>query len=131
MSSRTAFLSKLVGLYVIVIAIAVVVNKQMMVATVTGLFQDPAIVVLSGVIALGIGLAIVLGHNVWSGTAAIIVTIIGWLSLIKGLALLLVPANVQAAYFLGVHYNQYFYVYAAVTIVVGIYLTYEGFRSSS
>lgn len=131
MSSRTAFLSKLVGLYVVVIAIAVVVNKQMMVATVTGLFQDPAVVVISGVMALGIGLAIVLGHNVWSGTAAIIVTIIGWLSLLKGLALLLLPANVQAAYFLAVHYNQYFYAYAAVTLVVGIYLTYEGFRSST
>ncbi|HEY1867495.1 MAG TPA: hypothetical protein VGG70_04305 [Candidatus Cybelea sp.] len=84
MSSRTAFLSKLVGLYVVIIAFAVLVNKPMMVATVTGLFQDPAVVVLSGVIALGIGLAIVLGHNVWSSAPAIIVTIIGWLSLSKG-----------------------------------------------
>lgn len=131
MSSRTAFLSKLVGLYVVVIAIAVLVNKAMMVATVTGLFQDPAVVVISGVIALGIGLAIVLGHNVWSSAPAIIVTIIGWLSLLKGLALLLVPANVQAAYALGVNYNQYFSVYAVVTLVVGIYLTYAGFRSST
>lgn len=131
MSSRTAFLSKLVGLYVVVIAIAVLVNKPMMVATVTGLFQDPAVVVLSGVIALGIGLAIVLGHNVWSSAPAIIVTIIGWLSLLKGLALLLVPANVQAAYALGVNYNQYFSVYAVVTLVVGIYLTYAGFRAST
>ena len=131
MSSRTAFLSKLVGLYVVVIAIAVLVNKPMMVATVTGLFKDPAVVVLSGVIALGIGLAIVLGHNVWSSAPAIIVTIIGWLSLLKGLALLLVPANVQAAYALGVNYNQYFSVYAVVTLVVGLYLTYAGFRSST
>jgi hypothetical protein len=131
MSSRTAFLSKLIGLYAIAIAIALVVNKQMMLGAVSGLFEDPRVVLIYGVMALGIGLAIVLGHNVWSGAAAIIVTIIGWLSLLKGLALLLLPANAQAAYFLGIHYDQYFYVYAAVTFLIGAYLSYEGFRAST
>jgi hypothetical protein len=131
MSSRTAFLSKLIGFYAIAIAIALIVNKEMMAATVTGLFKDPSIVLVYAVMALGIGLAIVIGHNVWSGAAAIIVTIIGWLSLFKGLVLLLLPANAQAAYFLGIHYDQYFYVYAAVTLVIGAYLVYQGFRSSA
>lgn len=130
MSSLTAFLSKLIGLYAVAIAIALVVNRPMMDAAVTGLYQNSSAVLTYGVIALGVGLAIVLGHNVWFGAPAIIVTIIGWLSLLKGLALLLLPANAQAAYFLGVHYTQYFYVYAAVTLVVGLYLTYAGFASS-
>jgi hypothetical protein len=131
MSSRTAFLSKVIGLYAIAIAIALVVNKQMMLAAVSGLFQDPRVVLIYGVMALGIGLAIVLGHNIWSGTTAILVTIIGWLSLLKGLALLLLPANAQAAYFLAIRYDQYFYVYAGVTFVLGLYLTYEGFKAST
>jgi|SRR5579862_3284847 len=131
MSSRTAFLSKLIGLYAIAIAIALVLNKQMMLGAVSGLFQDPRVILIYGVMALGIGLAIVLGHNVWSGTAAIIVTIVGWFSLLKGLALLILPANAQAAYFLGIRYDQYFYVYAGVTFVIGAYLAYEGFRTST
>ncbi len=131
MPARTAFLSKLIGFYAIAIAIALVVNKQMMVAAVSGLFQDPRVVLVYAVMALGIGLAIVIGHNVWSGRAAILVTIIGWLSLFKGLVLLLLPANAQAAYFLALHYDQYFYVYAAVTFVMGVYLVYAGYRSST
>jgi len=131
MSSRTAFLCKLIGLYAIAIAIALVVNKQMMLGAVAELFQDPRVVLIYGVMALGIGLAIVLGHNIWSGTAAIIVTIVGWLSLLKGLALLLLPANAQAAYVLGIHYGQYFYGYAGVTFIIGAYLAYAGFRAST
>ena len=39
----------------------------------------------------------VLAHNEWSGSArAIIVTVIGWLTLIKGLLFLLLPAGVEA-----------------------------------
>ena len=129
MSPRTAFLSKLVGLYGVVIALALFANKQMLVVAVTGLYHDSSIVLIYGVMALGIGLAMVLGHNVWSGTPAIIITIIGWLALLKGLALLFLPASVQAAYFLGIQYNQYFYAYAAVTLVVGLYLSYEGFSA--
>ncbi|MBV9333156.1 MAG: hypothetical protein JO146_04045 [Candidatus Eremiobacteraeota bacterium] len=131
MPARTRYLSKLIGFYAIAIAIALIVNKPMMLAAVSGLFQDPRVVLVYGVMALGIGLAIVIGHNVWSGAAAIIVTLIGWLSLLKGLALLLLPANAQAAYFLGLHYDQYFYVYALVTLVIGAYLVYAGYRSST
>jgi hypothetical protein len=129
MSSLTAYLSKLIGLYAIAVGLALFVNKPMMAASVTGLYHDPSIVLIYGVIALSIGLAIVLGHNVWKGLPAAIVTLVGWLSLLKGLALLLLPANTQAAYFLGIHYDRYFDVYAAVTMVIGLYLTYAGFRS--
>ena len=129
MSSRTAFLSKLIGLYAIAIALALLVNEPMMAATVSNLYRDPSVVLVYGVIALGIGLAVVLGHNVWRGIPATVVTVIGWLSLLKGLALLLLPANARAASFLGVHYGDYFYAYAGVTLVIGVYLAYEGFRA--
>lgn len=129
MSSLTAYLSKLIGLYAIAIGLALFLNKPLMAASVMRLYHDPSIVLVYSVIALGIGLAIVLGHNLWKGGAAIIVTLVGWLSLLKGLALLLLPANTQAAYFLGIHFDQYFYAYGAVTIIIGIYLAYEGFKA--
>jgi len=43
-------------------------------------------------VALCAGLALVLAHNVWSGGALpILVTIVGWISLLKGLMILILP----------------------------------------
>jgi NADH:ubiquinone oxidoreductase subunit 5 (subunit L)/multisubunit Na+/H+ antiporter MnhA subunit len=74
----------------------------------------------------------VLAHNVWSGSArAIIVTVIGWLTLIKGLLFLFLPAGVEAElYFNGLHYDRFFYAYILFALALGAYLTYGGFAPS-
>jgi hypothetical protein len=90
-------------------------------------------VYVAGLMAVTAGLAIVLGHNVWSGGAApVIVTLIGWAALIKGaLLLLLSPAAAADVFLGGYHYAQLFYFYAAVSLLLGIYLTYAGARSTA
>ena len=42
------------------------------------------------------------------------------------------PAEREADFFLqGLHYQQLFYVYAGISLVIGVYLTYCGFKTSS
>jgi hypothetical protein len=84
---------------------------------------------LLGVITLIAGLAMVLAHNVWSGGALrVTVTLIGWITLIKGLLFLFLPAGDEAGFFLGVmHYQQLFYVYVSFALVLGLWFTYCGF----
>jgi hypothetical protein len=88
---------------------------------------------IAGVIALLTGLAMVLGHNVWSGGALpVIVTLVGWLTLIKGLLILFLSPEAAVGFFLGgLHYEQLFYLYTAISLIFGVYLTYGGFRSTS
>jgi hypothetical protein len=76
------------------------------------------------------GLAIVLTHNIWSGgVLTVIVTIIGWLTLIKGLVFLFMPpATAVGIVIWGSAYDQYFYLDMALALLLGIYLTYESFR---
>jgi hypothetical protein len=79
-------------------------------------------------VVLGLGIAIVVGHNVWSGEALpIVVTIIGWLTLLKGLFLTFLAPAGTATYLSALHYQQLFYIYAGVVLAVGAYLTYGGF----
>ena len=128
MATRTAFLSKLIGLYALIFGICMLVNRDGTIAAVAGFARDPALVLVCGVFALGVGLAMILGHNRWSGgVLPIVVTVIGWLSLIKGVVLLFVSPAAFATYMQSLHYEQAFYIYAAVTLLVGAYLTYGGF----
>jgi hypothetical protein len=133
MLPRTIFLSRLLGLYCILVAVAMTVQKQATLDSVTALLRNPPMLLMLGVFTTAAGLAMVLAHNIWSGGAlTVIVTVAGWLALIKGVLFLVLPPQAQAEFFLkGLAYQQLFYVYMAITLGLGIYLTYGGFRSTA
>src|ERR1700688_2083527 len=133
MSPRTPFLSRLIGLYAILVALSMFSRGQASVETVAALLQNPSMVFVLGVVMLAAGLAMVLAHNIWSGgTLVVVVTLVGWMALIKSLFFLFLPPKMEAGVFLGqIHYQQSFYLYAAITLVLGVYLSYGGFLSKS
>ncbi len=133
MSSRTIFLSRLLGLYCVLAGLSLVTHKQTTVETMEALVRNPPALFIVGVMALGAGLAIVLGHNIWSGgPLPVVVTLVGWISLIKGLFFLFLPPEAAVGLLIGgLHYEQLFYVYSSIALIFGVYLTYGGFRSSS
>jgi len=84
MPPLTIYLAKLVGLYCIIVAFAMSANKQRALKTVNEWVRSPPLMMLTSVITIALGLALVIGHNVWRGGALpITVTIVGWLTLIK------------------------------------------------
>jgi len=129
MSPRTLFLSKLIGLYCILVALSMMTRRQATVETVTTLLQSPPIMFIVGIITLAAALALILAHNVWSGGAlAVVVTLVGWIALIKSLFFLFLPPEMEAELFLRqLHYQQLFYLYGAISFVLGVYLSYKGF----
>lgn len=129
MSARTAFLSKLIGLYCILVALSMVTHKQATVETVAAFLHYAPLLLLLGVVTLTAGLAMILVHNVWTGGALpVIVTLVGWTTLIKGLLFLFLPPDAEfRVFFEGLHYGQLFYLYVSIALLLGIYLAYGGF----
>jgi len=132
MSALTRFLARLLGLYCILVGLSMVTHKRATVETVTALVHNPPVLYLTAVFALITGLAMVLGHNVWSGgVLPVVVTLVGWLASIKGLVLLFLTAGTAGDLLGALHYEQLFYLYSAIALILGAYLTYGGFRSTS
>lgn len=132
MSSRTIFLSKLIGLYCVIGGLAFALQKQAALAAVSAVVRDPASTLILGVFVLIAGLAIVIGHNVWSGGALpVIVTIVGWLTLIRGASFLFLSSEKSVALMAAIHYDQFFYLYTMLSIVLGAYLAYSGFKATA
>ncbi|MBV8204013.1 MAG: hypothetical protein JO195_03185 [Candidatus Eremiobacteraeota bacterium] len=128
MTARTTFLAKLIGLYFVLSAIAMLVQRDATAQVMTALVHDAQLTYVVGVLALLGGLAIVLNHNVWSGGALpVLVTIIGWVTLLKGLLSLFLPADSMVALYTAAHYDQYTPIYAGIVLIIGAYLTYGGF----
>jgi hypothetical protein len=124
----TIFLGKLLGLYCVVVSVAMMANKRTTVAAVNAMIRNPAIILLAAIVGLAMGLAIMVGHNVWSGgTLPVVVTLVGWWTAIKSLALLILPQKTMTKAFETARYEQRFYGITAVTLVIGVYLTYASF----
>ena len=131
MPPRTIYLGRLIGLYCIFIAVAMMSHKQAAVMTMTALIHDAPVLFIVSLMATLAGLAIILAHNIWSGGALpIVVTLVGWISLIKGLIFLLLPPETSVAYFEALRYGQFFYVYMSITLVLGIFLTFSSMHTS-
>jgi hypothetical protein len=100
-------------------------HKQAAVEAVTALLHNAPLLFSVGAITVIPGLAMVLGHNVWSGGAMpVIVTLVGWTTLIKGALLLFLSPETESRLFLdALHYQQLFYLYACIALLLGVYLT--------
>ena len=131
MAFRTLFLSRLLGLFFLICGLAMLVHKQVFTDAIATASGNPiAMLWISLIISLA-GLAMVLAHNVWSKSpVAVIVTLLGWLTLIKGIAYLFLPTRWLEGFFQAVlNCGGYVYIATAFLLVLGAYLTYEGFKS--
>jgi len=82
------------------------------------------------IISLALGLAMILGHNVWSGGALpVIVTVVGWLIFAKGLLLLCLTPEGLNHTFQRMHFGDHMVLYLAPSFVIGLYLTWAGFTA--
>jgi hypothetical protein len=126
-SSLTIFLAKFVGLYCLAVALAVKARKQSEIGAIKALISDPPLL-LAEVFALAAGIAMILGHNIWSGGgAARRHHTLGWLLTIRGAGLLALSPAMVSKLVDDLRYKELFYLYMGATFVLGLYLTYAGF----
>ena len=129
MEKRTIFLSKLVGLYCLILGVAYILQKDAVLKVATALFRDAPLTLVLGIFVLILGLATIVGHNVWrGGLAPVLVTLLGWIATLKGVSFLVLSPAANTKILEIAHFEQLFYVYMGVTIAIGAYLTYSGFR---
>jgi hypothetical protein len=131
MSSRTIFLSRLLGLFMLAVSLALFLRRREVLEIMTAMMGNAPLLLVVSLAALAAGLAMVLSHNIWSGGALpIVVTLLGWIILLRGLVLLLLPHEMIVRLFEMVNFPDFFTVYAAIPLMLGLYLTFAGFTAS-
>ncbi len=130
MPALTIYLSRLIGVVALIIAAAMLADKTTVVATVEHLGQDRTALLLLGVFRVIVGATIVLIHNVWSrGVWPLVVTLTGWAMLVRGVINLFLPPDVMASLVASSHAVDFYYLYAAIPLLLGAYLSLRGFSA--
>lgn len=86
---------------------------------------------LGGIAALVIGYLIVAFHNTWTKDLSVIITIIGWIALIKGILILIRPAIMVTLTKAMVKKEGFLKIEAVAVIIIGLALSYLGFCPKS
>ncbi len=90
----SVFLAKLIGTYMVIVAVGFLVNRNIYQRLIDDFFKSPALTYMGAALAIITGLLIVLMHNVWVIGWPVIITVFGWLGLIKGILLIIFPGLV-------------------------------------
>lgn len=89
------FFAKFWGWLLVVVCLIFLLRKKTLLEERFRLVEDKGFTLLSGYLALIFGLVTVILHNVWSADWRVVITIFGWLSLIKGIVRIGFPEAIQ------------------------------------
>ena len=124
---NTMFLAKILGPYMIIVAIGIMLNLKFYQEMMEDFFKNRALIYLGGVLALIIGFLIVLSHNVWVAGWQVIITIFGWGGLIKGVWLIVFPNSVGKLTKAYQRKPGLLVVHLLVILALGVLLTIKGY----
>jgi uncharacterized protein YjeT (DUF2065 family) len=82
---------RLFGLVYLVIGLGMFVNPEFYKKLYEDFAENRGVLYIGGLIALSIGFLLVTFHNVWGWYWGVILTVVGWLAVIKGVVILLLP----------------------------------------
>ncbi len=123
----TNYLAEFLGIYIVVICVVMVVQREAILEIMGALVDQRPLMFILAMLRILIGLAIVIAHNRWSGTLAAVVTIIGWITLLRGVALLLLPQQTERRVLGFFQRSGVYYGTVAIGAVLGLWLAYAGF----
>jgi len=123
----SVFIAKLFGPIFALSGIALLLRAETYRAIVGDFLRSPALHYLAGFLGLFAGLAIVLTHNVWAFDWRLIITLIGWVTIVRAAVTVLWPEWIVPVGNVFLEYRAAPLVGGAINLLIGLALSYFGY----
>jgi hypothetical protein len=127
MSIISLFLAQIIGVYLVFIGLVLLTRYNELRHIVIEAFNNRVIIFVGGIFTLSVGLIIVLIHNTWEASPAVIITILGWLTVLKSLLYLFLPQRTLARLAQFINNRAIYVIGGILSLFVGTYLAAIGF----
>lgn len=124
--NRSQFLAALIGPPMVIVALSLLINRQLL-AEIEMITARPGAIFLFGVLGLILGLAVVIGHNVWRGWP-ILITLLGWNAMLAGAFRILMPHHIAGTVPHVAAQSWVLFLVVALFLGAGAFLTFKAFR---
>jgi uncharacterized protein YjeT (DUF2065 family) len=119
------------SLVYIAVGIGILINPDFYKKLFEDFIENASALYLGGIMALAFGYLIVAFHNTWTKDLSVIITIVGWLALIKGILILIQPKIIVALSKAIMKKESFLKVEAIVVIILGLAFSFLGFCPKS
>jgi hypothetical protein len=119
------FLAKLIGLYLLITSVLFLFRKKQMEGACKEMAASKGILAISGEISLIFGLVIVIDHTVWEYSWRGLITLIGYIMILKAVMRFAFPNQVKKCW--AKMAQNGCWLCLLIMLVIGVYLTYVGF----
>lgn len=127
--ARTRAFARIIGPFLIAVTGALELRTAEMGKFVQLFFENDLMVWIMATVLVFAGLLTIAFHQYWSRPSAIVISVLGWYLLLRGLVLLYAPqlyARATSAAVGSYHSVLYVRLGAGVMLMVGLWLTYAG-----
>jgi hypothetical protein len=93
----TIFLAKIWGPVILAVGLGVFISRDYYLRLYRNIEKDALAVLIFGMIAIPAGIVQIIFHNIWETFPQILVSLLGWALLVKGLAFIIAPRFVSKA----------------------------------
>jgi membrane protein CcdC involved in cytochrome C biogenesis len=121
------FIARLLGPLLLAVGAGILINPSMFRTMGTEVVRSVTLVYLFGIMDLAAGLAIVLTHNVWLVSWRVLITLLGWLLIVRGAARVLLTEKVMVFGAKAFRNKQMVPVSGAIVGILGLVLSYFGY----
>ena len=125
---NSILIARLMGPVLLIMGLGMVIESETVRALAQEFLSSRALIYFAGILTLVAGLAIVNAHNLWVTDWRVIITILGWLSVIGGVIRLLLPAQVQTLSTGMVANPNGMIIGGIITLVLGGILSWMGYE---
>jgi len=122
------FLAKFLGLYILIFVAIWVARKKQVDSSLASFLSNKTLLFFSGLISLMFGVAIVISHCIWELNWRGLITLFGYLAILKGVMRMGFPEFVKTTAF-KILKGKGGDVVRLVMLVIGAFLAYSGFTA--
>lgn len=121
------FIAKILGPYCLIVALGGLFNLKAYQRVIDEFTANTAMIYLSGIMALLFGLLILQYHHMWVFNWRVIITILGWVGIIKGVYLIFFPGSLPPVAKFYQKYPLFLASHLILALVLGVVLTAFGY----
>jgi uncharacterized membrane protein len=89
------YLGQLMSVVLVVVGLALLLRSKHYAKTYKAWMKDSALTLFTGMLMLVVGVALVLVHNIWIASWEVLITIVAWAMVLKGVLFLLLPEEME------------------------------------
>ncbi len=121
------FLAKAIGLYYVILSLGMILNGARIKVLLMEIMNNPGLLFVTGFFTLIIGILLVTSHNIWVADWRVLITLLGWGALIKGVMIVTLPQFMIETSKKWMQNNVYYYTTMCIVFLIGIFLLYHGY----